>query len=829
MPVEHAEVPVEQLRNYCDPDQLPFESTEEIAALDGTVGQERGIAAIKFGFDIKTSGFNLYVAGPTGTGRNSTVSAFLQEYAKEQPVPDDLCYVNNFRDPDAPKSVILPPGQGCGLVKDMDELVNAAKTEIPRAFESENYEKRKSELVNAMKQERGQMLEALQKQAEDMGLAIEMTPVGIVTVPVMHGHPLSREEYDKLPDDQKHDLERKSELLQDIIQQSLARARKSEKDMSERMHELDQEIALFAIGHLLDDLRAKYKDDADVLEYLDDVQKDMMEHLDDFKEKERPKMPIPGLEDLRQEPSFDRYKVNLVVDNEDQKGAPVVVENNPSYYNLIGRVDFRAKLGALVTDFSMIKAGALHKANGGYLVVRALDILMNPMSWDALKRTLRSAEIRIENIAEHYGLIPTSTLKPEPVPLNVKVIMIGSATVYHLLYAFDEDFRKLFKVKADFDIEMNRSDEHIGGYASFIAARVGKCGLKHFDRTGVAKVVEYGSRLIEGKDKLSTRLIEISDIVSEASYWSSKNGGKYVTGDDVARAIEAKVYRSNMMEQKIQELIEKGVIMIDVDGEKVGQANGLSVYQIGDFMFGRPSRITAKTFIGRGGVTNIERETKMSGPIHDKGVMILSGYIAGTYAQDKPLPLGATLVFEQLYEGVEGDSASSTELYALLSSLADLPIKQNIAVTGSVNQNGEIQPIGGANYKIEGFYEVCKAKGITGGQGVIIPHQNVQHLMLKEEVVDAVKSGKFHIWPIKMIDEGIEILTGVPSGQRDAQGDYPPDSVHGRAAKKLDQFAETLKEFAAPEQGEGHEEATEIRAAAMRSAGLHYRQRARKP
>jgi lon-related putative ATP-dependent protease len=528
--------------------------------------------------------------------------------------------------------------------------------------------------------------------------------------------------------------------------------------------------------------------------------------LDDFKSTEKPKTSIPGLEALIPETSFDKYKVNLIVNNMDQQGAPVVWENNPTYYNLVGRVDFKARLGALVTDFTQIKAGALHKANGGYLILQAMDVLTNPLSWDALKRTLRSGTVQIENIAEQYGLIPTSTLKPEPIPVNVKVVLIGSSFIYHLLYAFDEDFRKLFKVKADFDIEMSRSKDHVEKYAQFIQARVKEAGLKPFHKTAVAKVVEYGSRLIQDKQKLSTRFIEIADLVAESSFWASRNGNAYVTAEDVRKAISEKIYRSNLIEEKIQELIDEGVIMIDTEGAIPGQVNGLSVYQAGDYVFGRPSRITCRTYIGRQGVTHIERETKMSGRIHDKGVLILAGYLAGMYATDKPLTLGASLTFEQLYEEVDGDSASSAELYALLSSLADLPLRQDIAVTGSVNQRGEIQPIGGVNEKIEGFFEVCKAKGLTGSQGVLIPRSNIRHLMLKEEVVDAVREGKFHIWAVSNVDEGIEILTGVPAGVRDENGQFPPDSVHGRVNAKLQYFADVVREFGLAVEAEEEDE-----------------------
>ncbi|HUV04252.1 MAG TPA: ATP-binding protein [Armatimonadota bacterium] len=811
---QYPEVPAEQLRNFCDPNRFKFETTDEVEELLGTVGQDRGVSAIQFGFDIKTHGFNLFVAGLTGTGRSKTVQAFVTEQAKKEPVPDDLCYVHNFKESDSPDAIILPAGMGCQLVKDMDELVEAAKTEIPRAFESENYEKRKNDILNEVQQERSRMLSGLEREAGKLDLAIEMTQIGIVTIPLVHGKPISREDFERLPGSQRAEIERRSQELQDLIQQGLAKARKLEKGSSDAIEQLDREVGMFAVGHPLDELRTKYREYDEVIDYLQQVQANMMDSLEDFKAKERPKLAIPGLEGLVPEPSFDRYKVNLIVDNQDQQGAPVVCENNPTYYNLIGRVDFRARLGALVTDFTQIKAGALHKANGGYLILQAMDVLTNSMSWDALKRTLRSSEARIENIAEYYGLIPTSTLKPEPIPVKVKVILIGSPYIYHLLYAFEEDFRKLFKVKADFDTEMSRSDEHIEKYAQFINARIREANLRPFHKTGVAKIVEYGSRLIQDKEKLSTRFIEIADMVSESSYWAAQNGNKYVMAGDVQKAIDEKVYRSNLIEQKIQELIEEGVIMIDTEGAKVGQVNGLSVYSIGDYTFGRPSRITARTYIGKTGVTNIERETKMSGPIHHKGVLILSGYMAGKYAEDRPLPLGASLTFEQLYEEVEGDSASSTELYALLSSLADLSIRQDIAVTGSVNQNGEIQPIGGVIQKVEGFYEVCKAKGLTGSQGVMIPHQNVRHLMLKEEVVDAVRQGTFHVWPVKTIDEGIEILTGIAAGEKDAQGTYPPDSVHGRVNRKLQEFAEKLKEYGIAPAEEKKEEEEERRLAA---------------
>lgn len=825
---KYPEVPVDQLRKYCDPDSLTFNNTDELVPLEGTVGQDKGVSAIKFGLGIKTRGFNIYVSGPTGTGKESTVAVFVSEQAQNEKIPNDLCYVHNFKEADQPRAITLSSGIGNQFVKDMDELIEATKRDIPRAFEDENYEKKRNDVVNEMQQEKSKLFTELQTEAQGLGLAIEMTNAGIVTVPMQHGKPVSREDFEKLPASEQEYIEKGSEQLQAIIQLNLAKARKIEKAASEKIQQLDRDVALFAVGHKLDDLRSEYRDHPDILEYLEQVQDDMMEHLEDFKERERPKIAIPGLEDLQVAPTFDRYKVNLLVSNQNQKGAPVVIENNPSYYNIIGRVDFKARMGALTTDFSMIKAGALHKANGGYLIMQAMDVLVNPMAWDALKRAIRQSEVRIENIAEHYGLIPTSTLKPEPIPLDVKVILIGNPMIFHMLYAYDEDFQKLFKVKADFDVEMTRNDDHVEKYAQFIAGQVKENHLKPFDRTGVAKIVEYGSRLIEDKDKLSTKFLEIVDIVSESSYWSYRNGNTYVMADDVQKAIDEKKFRSDLSEQKIQELMDQDIIMIDTVGETVGQVNGLSVYSIGNYTFGRPSRITARTYIGKSGVMNIERETKMSGPIHDKGVLILSGYLNGKYAVNNPLPLGASLTFEQLYEGVEGDSASSTELYALLSSLADLPVSQEIAVTGSVNQMGEIQPIGGVTWKIEGFFEVCKSKGLTGNQGVIIPLQNVRHLMLNDEIVEAVKDGRFHIWPISKIDEGIEILTGAPAGEKDEHGVYPEGTVHGRVCQKLNAFVNILKEFGAPESEKKDIANESRRIAAQKYSGYRLRRQGRR-
>ncbi len=516
---------------------------------------------------------------------------------------------------------------------------------------------------------------------------------------------------------------------------------------------------------------------------------------------DRPKKgsrPCPAAFEELAESAFDRYKVNVFVTQRDHEGAPVVRENNPTYNNLIGKIEFKARFGFMTTDHNMVRAGAIHRANGGYLVLQALDVLINPFSWDALKRILRAKEAAPETLAEQYGMIPVSAIKPQPIPLDVKVILVGSAQIYYLLYALDEEFRKLFKVKADFDIEMARNDRHIGQYAAFIAERCKKLDLKPFHKSAVAEVVDYGSRLIEDKERLSTRFIEISDIVSESAYWADRATSDLVMGEHVRQALEQKEYRSRMIEDKVQALIEEGTIMIDTEGAVVGQANALSIYNLGDYSFGRPSRVTARVAAGRGKIVDIQREAAMGGPIHSKGVMILTGYLEGKYASDKPIAATATIAFEQLYEEVEGDSASSTELYVLLSALSNIPVRQDLAVTGSINQRGQIQPIGGVNRKIEGFFEVCRAKGITGSQGIIIPKTNVRHLMLKREVIDAVREGKFNVWAVETVDEGIEILTGIPAGEEQPDGTYPEGTVHYAVDKRLRSLAQTAKEFAAP-------------------------------
>jgi lon-related putative ATP-dependent protease len=623
--------------------------------------------------------------------------------------------------------------------------------------------------------------------------------MGLLTIPVKDGQPLGDDEFQALSVEEKQSITEKREALQDEVKATIRQARNLEKRANQGVQDLDQDVAMFVVGPMIDDVQEKYPECKEVLAYLDEVQRDILEHLDQFRseleQQEGQPFRVPGAEQL----PFRKYEVNVLVDNSTLKGAPVITELNPTYNNLFGRIEKEPQFGTLLTDFTMIREGSLHRANGGYLVIPVPELVRAPLSWDSLKRALRNRQVAVEEPGERLGFIATKSLRPESTPLDIKVVLIGDSEVYYLLYAYDEDFRELFKVKADFDTRMERTAENVRNYASFVCTLCSNENLKHLDGTAMAKVVEHGSRLAGDQTKLSTRFGDLSDIVREASFYAAQDGAPHVTASHVKKAIDEKFHRSNLIQERIQEMIDRGSIMIDVEGEMVGQVNGLSVSGLGDVMFGRPSRITVSVGLGRGGLVDIEREAKLGGPLHTKGVLILSGYLMEKYAQDKPLSLSARLVFEQSYGGVDGDSASSTELYAILSALSRLPIKQGIAVTGSVNQKGQVQAIGGVNEKIEGFFAVCEAKGLSGEQGVLIPASNLPDLMLKEEVVEAVRTAQFHIWAVETIDEGIEILTGVPAGQRLEDGSFEQGMVHDLVDKRLRGLAQTLKEFGVPE------------------------------
>jgi lon-related putative ATP-dependent protease len=799
-------LPVEKLRNVCDVNFLHCESTKDLVPLSEIIGQERAVRALKFGLGIKNHGFNVYVAGNPGTGRKTAVKNFVEAQAKTQPVPPDWCYVNNFGNQYEPKAIMLQAGKGKEFREDMKNFIENVKTALPKAFESDDYNVRRDATIKGLEDQRKQLIDELSVKAQREGFVIQTTPIGILLIPVLDGKPLSEEEMLALPQKTKDKLAEKREALETEFRNTMRQLIDMERKIHEALKKLNKEVALYALGNQVESLMEKYKVTFEVTSYLKEVENDILDNLQQFIRRGEPEQQFPfPMPWLKEEP-FKKYEVNLVIDNSATTGAPVVVETNPTYHNLLGRTEKEAQFGALTTDFSMIRPGAIHRANGGYLIIPVEDLLRNPLSYDGLKRDIRDAKMSIEEPEERYGFLSVKTLKPQPIPLTAKVILIGTSYLYQMMFSLDPDFQELFKIKAEFDTTMPRTDEKVRQYGAFICGLCDREGLKHLDGSGLAKLVEFSSRMIEDQYKLSTQFSAVADIIRESNYYATQDNAAFITGAHVKKAIEEKIYRSKLIQEKIQEMITRGFFLIDTVDKKVGQVNGLSVMGLGDFAFGMPSRVTVSVGLGREGIMDIEREAKMGGPIHTKGVLILSGYLNDKYAKDKPLSLSARLVFEQNYEGVEGDSASSTELYAILSSLSGLPIKQNLAVTGSVNQKGEVQAIGGINEKIEGFFEVCKAKGLTGEQGVMMPDSNVQNLMLKEEVVEAVKAGKFNVYSVKTIDEGIEVLTGTKAGQRRADGTYEEGTVNYIVDKQLREMAEKLKEYSG---GQGQQKKAE--------------------
>lgn len=796
----HLKVPAEKLRRRCRPEELSYHTTAEVPPLQDFIGQERAVRAMQFGLAMRAPGYNIYVAGPPGTGKSTYVQAVVNQAALNKTAPDDWCFLYNFTNPDQPVAVSLPPGQGQIFKQDMEELIGDLRAIIPKAFEGTDYEQNKQAIISELEQQIQREMEELRREAAESGFSMKQGSSGMMFLPLRNGKRMSPEEFEALPQEEQREIEQRVRYLQQKLEEVINSGRILEKKAKEQIQELEKQIAGYAAGPLVERLQEKYREFPRIVRYLGEVAEDITRHLEYFKTPEGPKAgPFEIFLDSRD--IFNRYKVNLFVNNADTKGMPVIIESNPYYYNLFGKIEYRSVMGSLTTDFTMLKAGAIHRANGGYLILQARDVLADPLAWDALKKALKNRQTIIENIGEQYRIVPTASLRPEPIPVDVKVILIGSPYLYYLLYALDEDFQKFFKVRVDFDTEMPRTPENLKNYAAFAGSVCSREKLKHFDRAGLAELIEYGSRLCGDQNKLSTRFNEVVQIIYEAAAWAEAEGAAHVSASHVRQAIEERVYRSSRLEEKIQEMIRQGKILVDTEGAVVGQVNGLSVVDIGDYSFGKPSRITAKTFMGQEGVVNIERETRLSGRLHTKGVLTLAGFLGDRFAQDKPLRLSARITFEQLYEGVDGDSASSTELYALLSALSGLPVKQGIAVTGSVNQNGEIQPIGGVTEKIEGFFAACKIKGLTGEQGVIIPYQNVDNLMLRHEIVEAVQEGKFHIYAVRTVEEGISILTGVPAGERGADGKYPENTVFYLVDKKLREYAEGLASFGSKEKG----------------------------
>jgi lon-related putative ATP-dependent protease len=788
------EVPIEKLRNDCDPQEFDFVATDSVEPLVGIVGQERALRALQFGLSMDNEGFNIYVAGWPGTGRTSAVTSFLDEVAKGKPTPPDWCYVNNFVDPYCPRAIRLPPGQARQFNHDVQALVSEIRGRVPLALESEEYTQKREALMAALDEQRRAIFATAERAAQQRGFVIQTSPSGLALVPLKDGRAMTEEEFTSLGEEQRREIVSRRMPAESEVGTTMKQARLAEKRAEEQLQELEREVALSVIRPLVDELKEKYQASVDVVSYLTAVQDSVRDNLTVFRgqEQETPATPEPeeGTAAL-----WRQYEVNVMVDNSEVHGAPVLIELNVTYSNLFGRIEREAEFGALVTDFTMLKAGALHSANGGYIVLPVEGLLANPLAWDGLKRALRSRQISIEDVAEGVGAVAVKSVRPEPIPLKVKVILIGDPTSYYLLYHTDPDLEELFKVKAHFDVRMERNPENVHAYVAFFSALCRKENLRPLQRDAAARLVEYGSLLAEDQEQLSTHFAKIADTVREANLYAGQDNAAQITRPHIQRAMDERVHRSDMLQQRMREEMLQGSVLIDTDAAAVGQVNGLSVLSLGDYEFGYPTRITAAVGQGRDGVLDVDREADLDGPVHTKGVLTLSGYLIRQYAQDKPLTLSAHLTFEQSYDEVEGDSASSSELYALLSALAGLPIQQSIAVTGSVNQYGQVQAIGAVNEKVEGFFELCKARGLTGRQGVIIPKSNVRNLMLKEEIVAAAQAGMFHVYAVESVDQGIAILTGVAAGVRVADGPYPPGTVHARVDARLRALVEGIEEF----------------------------------
>ncbi len=824
---DNNELSVDQCRWRCDPGVFDFESTEELPKKVEPIGQARATHALEFGASIPSEGYNLFALGQPGTGRRSIAMDTLRRHAEQMPTPPDLCYVHNFDDPRRPRAVKLPPGTANEFREDMEELIEDADREITRAFESDEYQERREEVLSEYREERSQQLQELEREVQEKGLAIGRGPTGLIIAPARDGEVLTPQEYQQLPQEEREEIERKRREMQEKLEDVMRRGLALEKEARQKVAELDREVAKFAVGSLLEEIEDKYSDLEQITDYLGKVRNDIIENVEIFRTDHEthephdmhqmalrqqgrglPQMPF-GAQGATGASPWNRYAVNVLTTHEDEEGAPVVFESRPTIENLTGDIEHMTYMGALITDFTMIKDGALHRANGGYLVLEARSLLSHPFAWEALKRALKESQVRPESVREQLKLISTVTLEPEPFDLDVKVVLIGTPLIYYLLYQHDEDFQKLFKVKADFSALMDREEQSVQEYARFVASICHEEDLPHFTPEAVALVAEEGARLAADSGKLTTRFQDVANLVRESAYWCRCGDGELVRADHVQKAVEDRIWRSNRIEERLLELIEQGTLLIDVAGEAIGQVNGVAVLPLGDYSFGKPTRITARCFLGRPGVLNIEREVEMAGPIHNKATLILSGYLGETFAQKAPLSAALTLAFEQVYEEVEGDSAAAAELYAMLSSIGEVPLRQDLAVTGSVNQHGQVQAVGGLNEKIEGFFSTCKLLGLTGDQGVIIPRANVRNLMLRDEVLEAIENGDFHVYAVERVEEAIELLTGGEFGEPDEEGRFPEDTVGGAVQRRLQQMAEAQKQFGGAEGGNRPETASQ--------------------
>ena len=789
------ELEAASLRRTHPPETLGFGSTAEVQPLEGPVGQDRAAEAIAFGLEKRMAGYNIFVTGPVGVGKRTALEAQLHKQARERPSPGDRVYLHNFHDPRQPIAVALGNGQGEQLVGDMRRFLEDARRELAAAFESDTYSRRQRELTEPIEREQEAALTELREQAQSNAIALDLTPTGVMTMPLRGGQPITPADFARLPEPVRNRYQTAIEGLGPRIQAFLTAMRGRQREARSRLRALEHEVALFAVGHLIDDLKERYAGCDKLTAWLTSVQEDVIENLAQFQAPPPGEAPDASATMAQAffggvERALVRYEVNVLVAHDAGARAPVVVETNPTYANLFGRIEHQGVLGGgFVTDHRMLRPGAVHRADGGYLLLPAAEVLAQPPVWLKLKEVLRAGQIRLENLGEQYALFPTATLTPEPIELDLKVVLVGSPLLYELAYALDEDVRKLFRVKAEFDWRVAWDKTGAAGYASFLSAQIRSAGLLHFDAGAVARVIEHGGRLAESRDWLSTQFVEIAGLAAEASHWAARESNELVRAEHVERAIEQKVRRSDLIERHLQEMVKEGTLLLDFDGERIGQINGLSVLELSDYTFGRPVRITASAGPGKGALVSIEREAELSGHIHDKGFLTLIGYLRGRYGGERRIAVAANLTFEQSYEHIDGDSAASAELYALLSELAEAPLRQDVAVTGSVNQHGELQAIGGVNEKIEGFYRACSLRELTGTQGVIIPKANVRHLMLSGEVVESVRAGRFHVWSARTVEEGIELLTGIPAGQRGPEVQFPDGTLHARIEERLERWA----------------------------------------
>ena len=781
------------LKDICNTSIFKFETTKEIEDVTDLIyGQERALNALEFGIDIDVKGYNLYIEGSAGIGKTMYTKRFLEDKASKNKVPNDWCYIYNFENPNEPVAVSFPAGQGKVFKETMEDFVKDIRRDIKKTFNNDDFEKEKQIIKQEFENKRELLLEKLNKRTMVQGFQVKSTANGVYMMPVLDGRTLQEDEFDALDESIKREFEERSNLVQEQIFQALAEIKAIEREAEKKIEEWQSNIALMTINVHVNSIKANYKRNKKIGTYLDGIKKDILKNISVFlapeEDKNAPQLP-PHIQKPEVKEPWLNYRVNLLVDNSKQEGAPVIMDNNYSYNNIFGGLEYENQYGALKTDFTMIKPGLLHQANGGYIVFQIKDLLQNPACYEALKKAIKIKQAVIENSAEQRTGMILVSIKPEPIPLHLKVILIGNSNIYHTLLSMDDDFRKLFKVKVEFEEDAPKNIENIERLTRFVKSFCMQENLLDLDRGAMAKLVEYTSKLSGDKEKLSTQFSEIGEIVGEASQWAKIDKSKVITKEYIEKALDQRIERIKKYDTRYLQMIKEEALLIDTKGFVTGQINGLTVVTIGDYSFGKPARITASTYMGRQGVVNIEREIEMSGPSHSKGVYILTGYLGEQFAQENALALTANVCFEQLYGGVDGDSASSTELYAILSSLSGIPINQSIAVTGSVNQKGEIQPIGGVNEKVEGFYQICKMQGLNGLQGAIIPYQNVRNLHLSDEVIEAVKKGKFHIYAVKTIDEGIEILTGVPAGKKDKNGKFPLGTINYLAQEKLRKFA----------------------------------------